>query len=198
MSQRPTKKEAPATAAPAPPAKKPRRIGRVLIMLLGAVILGGGGLGAALYASGVLDTGGAEANRPHLVPREGVSSALIAEGEAQARSGRINPQVFQATYHQLENNFTSNLSGGTSFVQIGLGVSTYYDARVIEHLEKHDMAIRSAILMALSEQDPVAIATVEGKERLRQVLKNAVNGVLTNKEGFGGIEEVHFTSFVTQ
>lgn len=197
MSQKPIKKEAPAAAAPAVPEKKPRRIGRLLIMLIGLVVLGGGGLGAALYASGVLDTGD-HVDRPHLVPRDGVSSALIAEGEAQARAGRINPQVFQATYHQLENNFTSNLSGGTSFVQIGLGVSTYYDERVVAALEKHEMAIRSAILMALSEQDTAAIASAEGKERLRQVLKNAVNAVLTNKEGFGGIEEVHFTSFVTQ
>lgn len=198
MSQKPIKKEAAAQAVPAAPEKKPRRIGRLLIMLVGAVALGGGGLGAALYASGMLDADGGHDNRPHLVPREGASAAAIAEGEAQARGGRINPRVFQATYHQLENNFTSNLRGGTSFVQIGLGVSTYYDERVIEHLERHDMAIRSAILMALSEQDPLVIATTEGKEQLRQVLKNAVNAVLTNKEGFGGIDEVHFTSFVTQ
>ena len=69
---------------------------------------------------------------------------------------------------------------------------------MIENLDKHEMAIRSAILMVLSEQDPIAIATSEGKEALRQQLKNAVNRVLTNKEGFGGIDEVHFTSFVTQ
>lgn len=195
MSQKPTKKDPPEPAAA--PAKKPKRIGRLVMLLVGVVVLGGGGLGATLYASGILDTGGRD-NRPHLVPRDGVSSAQVAEAEARARAGRIDPQVFQATYHAMETNFTSNLRGGTSFVQIGLGVATYYDERVIQNIEKHDMAIRSAILLALSEQDPVVIAGAEGKEQLRQTLKNAVNGVLTNKEGFGGIEEVFFTSFVTQ
>ena len=194
MSQKPMKKDAAPTGAPA---AKPKRTGRLVILLLGGIVLGGGGLGASLYASGILDTGEHD-NRPHLVPRDGVSAARIAEAEARARSGRIDPQVFQATYHPMTTNFTSNLRGGTAFVQIGLGVATYYDERVVENIEKHDMAIRSAILLALSEQDPVVIASAEGKEQLRQVLKNAVNGVLTNKEGFGGIEEVFFTSFVTQ
>lgn len=196
MSQR-AKKEAPAPAAePAP--KKKRGMGKLLMFLGLAVVLGGGGLGATLYASGMLDTGAEHVDQPHLVPREGVSASRVAEAEARARSGRIDPQVFQATYHQIEQNFTSNLRGGNSFVQIGLGVSTYYDERVIENLNKHQMAIRSAILMTLSEQDPLVIASAEGKEQLRQQLKSAVNGVLTNKEGFGGIEEVFFTSFVTQ
>ena len=189
-----TKKDAPAAEVSQ---KKPRRIGRLLMMLFGAIVLGGGGLGATLYASGVLDTGGHD-NRPHLVPRDDVSSAQLAEAETLARSGRIDARVFQATYHRMADNFTSNLRGGTSFVQIGLGVATYYDERVIENIEKHEMAIRSAVLMTLSEQDPAAVASAEGKEQLRQALKNAVNTVLTNKEGFGGIEEVFFTSFVTQ
>jgi flagellar FliL protein len=60
------------------------------------------------------------------------------------------------------------------------------------------MAVRSAILMRLSEQDPLELASGEGKEKLRQSLKKSVNDVLTIKEGFGGIEEVFFTSFVTQ
>ena len=180
----------------APPKKKK---GKLFLMLSLVVLLGGGG-GAGLYASGVLipTNAGHDAHRPQLVPRSEVSSSEVAEAMERARQGQVDPRVFQATYHTLENNFTSNLRGGQAFVQIGIGVSTYYDERVIEHLTKHEMAIRSAILMVLSEQDPIAIATSEGKEALRQQLKNAVNRVLTNKEGFGGIDEVHFTSFVTQ
>ena len=83
-------------------------------------------------------------------------------------------------------------------MQIALGVSTYYGEEVTHALTTHEMAIRSAILMILSQQDPDDLATPEGKERLRQLLKNAVNQVLTSREGFGGIDEVYFTSFVTQ
>ena len=71
--------------------------------------------------------------------------------------------MFQATYIPLEGNFTSNLRGGDAFVQIGLGLSTYYDERVIENVERHEMAIRSAILMTLSEADPVEITTLSGQ-----------------------------------
>jgi flagellar protein FliL len=185
-------------AAETPPPKK-RGMMRLFILLTIGVVLGGGGLGAGLYASGLLTPDqGPSAHHPQLVVREGVSSDALARAQQEAAAGRIDPHVYQATYHQLENQFTSNLRGGAAFVQIQLGVSTYYDERVIENLTKHNMAIRSAILMVLSEQDPLVIATTEGKEALRQQLRNAVNRVLTSKEGFGGIEEVFFTTFVTQ
>ena len=82
--------------------------------------------------------------------------------------------------------------------QIGLGVSTYYGEEVVHNLETHQMAVRSAILMTLSEQDPTAITTLQGKQALKQALKNAINEALTIREGFGGIDDVYFTSFVTQ
>lgn len=191
------KKEGEGETAP----KKKGGKGKMLIMLLGAVVLGGGGVGGGLYASGLIASGepveeGPE--HPHLVPRDGVSASAIARGEQEAEHGRINPHIFQSTYHALPNNFTSNLAGGDSFVQMGLGVSTYYGEPVVESVTRHEMAIRSAVLMVLSQQNPQEVATPEGRERLRGVLKNAVNGVLTNREGFGGIDEVYFTSFVTQ
>jgi len=189
-------KNAPEAGAATPKPKK--RLGRLLILLVGTIVLGGGGVGAALYASGWLDAGGEDANHPHLVPREDATSEQVAAATARAHGGHVDPRVFKATYHNMEQNFTSNLRGGDNFVQIGIGVSTYYDERVIEHLTEHQMAIRSAILMTLAQQDPLVLATPEGKEALRQALKNAVNGVLTSKEGFGGIDEVFFTSFVTQ
>ena len=99
----------------------------------------------------------------------------------------------------LEDNFTSNLRGGEAFVQIGIGVSTYYDERVIEHARAHEMAVRSA------DPDDACPSRIrspsprsQGKEALKEALKNAINDVLTNREGFGGIDEVYFTSFVTQ
>ena len=192
------------TAAAAPqdanavPAKKKGMKGKLIKLML-VIVLGGGGIGAALYASGWLAPGtGEDPHKPHLVAREDASAEAIAEATGRAHAGRVDPHVFQASYHPMEQNFTSNLRGGEAFVQIGLGVSTYYDERVFERLKKHEMAVRSAILMTLSQQDPLVLATPEGKEALRQSLKNAVNGVLTNKEGFGGIDEVYFTTFVTQ
>lgn len=186
------------------PKKKKSKLKRMLMLFLGLVLLGGVGAGGYVFAMGGNLVGGHHAeveedpDQPQLVPREGVSDAAVATGRAQALRGRVNPRVFQATYYPLEDQFTSNLRGGESFVQIGIGVSTYYDEREIERVQRHEMAIRSAVLMVISEQDPVAVTTVQGKQALKVMLRNAINDVLTNREGFGGIEEVYFTSFVTQ
>ena len=69
----------------------------------------------------------------------------------------------RSTYIPLEGNFTSNLRGGDAFVQIGLGVSTFYDDHVKENVERNMMAIRSAIILTLSEADPVEITTLSGQ-----------------------------------
>lgn len=185
----------------AKPAKKPGKMKKVLLLLGLVLAIGGGGIGAGLYASGGISGAAAPAedpNLPKLVVREGVDAAAVAEARARARNGAPDPRVFQATYYPLEGNFTSNLAGGDAFVQIGIGVSTFYDERAIANLQTHEMAVRSAILLTLSEQDPAEITTLSGKQALKAALKDAVNGVLTNREGFGGIDDVYFTSFVTQ
>jgi flagellar FliL protein len=188
----------------APPAKKKGgKLKKIVILLVGLIVIGGGGVGGGLYAMGKGPFAHHEAvaedpDMPHLVVREGVSEEAADRARAAARRGRVDPRVFQSTYLPLEGNFTSNLRGGDAFVQIGVGVSTFYDQRVIEHLHTHDMAIRSAILMVLSQQDPVALTTLQGKQALKQQLKDAINSALTIREGFGGIDDVYFTSFVTQ
>jgi flagellar protein FliL len=189
-----------AEEAEAAPPKKGGKMKKMIMLIGGVILLGGGGAGAALWATGwpAGEHGAEDPNQPHLVPKDEASAEEVAVAKRAAHEGHIDPHVFKATYFALPQPFTSNLRGGDSFVQMGLGVSTFYDERVIDRVKEHDMAIRSAILMTLSQQDPLVIATPEGKEALRQTLRNAVNAVLTSKEGFGGIEEVYFTTFVTQ
>jgi len=188
-----------AAEAALPQKKKGGKLKKLIFLLLVLAVIGGGAAGGyyALFGFG----GHAEeedADQPQLVVREGVSDSAADRARERARSGHPDPRVFQSTYIPLEGNFTSNLSGGEAFVQIGIGLSTYYDEKVTDAVHRHDMAIRSAILMTLSEADPVDIMSLSGKERLKQTLKNAINNVLTNREGFGGIDDVFFTSFVTQ
>jgi flagellar FliL protein len=192
---------APAEAgAEAKPRKK--RGKKKLFLLLLVVLLGAGGGYYAMY--GLPGSGGGHAaedphaEEPQLVAKDGVSEAAVTRARAAARTGRPDPRVFKTTYIPLEGNFTSNLRGGDNFVQIGLGLSTFYDEHVKENVERNMMAIRSAVILTLSEADPVEITTLSGKEALKNALKDAINRVLTNREGFGGIDDVHFTSFVTQ
>jgi flagellar FliL protein len=182
-----------------PPKKKGGRGKKMALLAGGAILLGGGGAAAAIYGGGLggATAKAAEPDRPKLVPREGVSESEAARYFSPTGDKRPDPSKFKPTYYPLKDAFTANLQGD-GFVQLGLGVSTYYDERVVEAVQLHEMAVRSAVLLTLAEQDALAIATPQGKEALKTALRDAVNDVLKKKEGFGGIDDVHFTSFVIQ
>jgi flagellar FliL protein len=186
---------------PTPEPKKKKGKGKkILLVTLGLLLVGGGGAGAALYA-GLISGGHAGPEKPetpHLVPREGVSESEAARYYHPTGDKRPDPAKFKATYYPLTENFTANLRDGSGFVQLGLGVSTYYDERVVEAVKLHEMAVRSAVLLTISEQDPNVIRSTEGKEALKTALRSAVNDTLKKKEGFGGIDDVYFTSLVIQ
>ena len=185
------------------PPKKKGKGKKILLILAGLGVLGGGGAGAALYASNAGLIGGgnhepAKPETPHLVLKPGVSESEAARYYSPTGDKRVDGTKFQATYYPLSDTFTSNLRDGGGFVQLGLGVSTYYDEEVVEHVKLHEMAVRSAVLLTLSEQDSTALSTPGGKEQLKVQLRAAVNDILKKKEGFGGIDDVYFTSFVIQ
>jgi flagellar FliL protein len=190
-----------AAAAPVDGAKPKKKGGKKkkLILLLLVVLLGAGGGYYAMYGMPGSHKAAEEdehSDQPQLVVRDGVTASGAAR--TAARQGRPDPRIFKTTYLPLEGNFTSNLRGGDNFVQVGLGLSTFYDDHVKENVERNMMAIRSAIILTLSEADPIEIRALSGKEALKNALRDAINRVLTNREGFGGIDDVYFTSFVTQ
>jgi flagellar FliL protein len=183
---------------------KPKKKSRKLIKLaMAMIVFGGAAAGGALYAQGaglialpgMAKPGKAEdPNRPQLVPREGADPENF-----EVVGGRpVEADKFQVSYYPIEEKFTSNLRDSGGFIQIGVGISTYYDERVLQNVERHEMALRSAVLMQLADQDPEVVATPKGKLGLKSRLTRAVNEVLEEKEGFGGIDDVYFTSFVMQ
>ena len=107
-------------------------------------------------------------------------------------------ELFATTYYEFPGNFTTNLKGSKKFLQISLGVSTQYDEAVMVNVESHQLALRSEILGVMSEFTMEDLAGREGKGQLAVSLKDAINGILEGVEGFGGVENVHFTSFVLQ
>ena len=50
----------------------------------------------------------------------------------------------------------------------------------------------------MSEFSQEDVAGREGKQTLADSIKEALNIFLEDKEGFGGVEGIHFTSFVLQ
>ena len=107
-------------------------------------------------------------------------------------------EKFLTTYYEFPGNFTTNLRDSKRFLQITVGVSTQYDEEVMVNVESHQLALRGIILGVMSEYSQDDVAGREGKQALADSIKDALNIFLEDKEGFGGVEGIHFTSFVLQ
>lgn len=182
-------------AEAAPKKKKGGLVKKLLFFVILPLILIGGGVGAGLYAAGGKSGKVEDPHRPKLVVKEGEHAPA---GDAEHEPSSPNPEVYKSTYYPLEQPFTSNLRDTDGFLQMGLGVSTFYDSRVIDHLKDSEMPVRSAVLEVLAQSQAEQLNTPEGKQELRKKLKEAVNRVLEQREGFGGVDDVYFTSFIIQ
>ena len=107
-------------------------------------------------------------------------------------------EVFETIYHEFPGTFTTNLAGSRKMLQVGIGVSTQYDDTVMMNVEAHQLALRSVILGVISDFTEDGVKGATGRENLSGALRDAINMKLELLENFGGIEEVHFTSFVLQ
>ena len=107
-------------------------------------------------------------------------------------------EKFLTTYYEFPGNFTTNLRDSKKFLQITVGVSTQYDEEVMINVESHQLALRGIILGVMSEYSEQDVAGRDGKQGLADAVRDALNVFLEDKEGFGGVEGIHFTSFVLQ
>ena len=185
-------------------APKKKGKGKIIVMAIGAVVLIGGGIAGGLYAGGAMAGGHAvEEKGPKLVLKSDQKRGGGGEegeddgGEVRGASGEGGDK-YASNYYQLEKDFTSNLRDSVHFVQMGLAVSTPYDEEVIDNLKSNDIAVRSAILLTLGDTTEDQVFSSEGKKQLQKRLTDAINATLKQKEGFGGISNTYFTTFVVQ
>jgi flagellar FliL protein len=119
------------------------------------------------------------------------------EPQKVAKETPVN-ETFVTSYYTFADNFTTNLNQSKQFLQISVGVSTQYDETVIENVEKHQMALRSEVLGVMGGYSIDDIDGKVGRDKLANSIKDAINVKLKELEGFGGVEDVYFTSFVLQ
>jgi len=185
---------------------KSNKKGGMMKIIIGAVLLLGLGAGGAYgaFAMGVFgERGGAEEpDTPKLVLK-GEEELYPLPGAEKEKEGA--PQVYgdggskyRTAYYNFSDEFTSNLAGGTALVQVSLAASTNYDGRVLMWLQEHETALRSRVLAELAATDEMSLIEVHGKEELQKRLAKAMNEVLEEREGFGGVENVYFRSFIVQ
>jgi flagellar protein FliL len=180
--------------------------GGMIKIILGAVLLLGLGAGGAYgaFAAGLLggDAGHDEPNEPEFVlkgeedpyPLPGAEKEKDAAAPVYGEGG----SKYRTVYYSFEESFTSNLADSPGLIQVELAVSTRRDGRVLQWVKNHELAIRSAILAQLAATTEAEVYDVEGKKRLGERLTRAVNAVLEENEGFGGIDAVHFRGFLVQ
>lgn len=181
------------------PKKKGGMVKKLLVPLLAVLVLGGGGAAAGFFAAGMIGGGEHEdPNAPKVVLKDGTTVSAKAAGLKNPGSATQLDAKFKVTYFPIEEPFTANLRGDTGFAQMSLAVSTYFDEKITAAMTEHNIAVRSAVLMTISEFDAMQLESLEGKEALKGKIKDVVNATLTEKTGFGGIEDVYFTSIVVQ
>ena len=180
----------------------------MLIMIVAVVMLALGGGGAfALVKMGMIGGGGAvakkEDNSPKLIKKGDADPfAPKAEGGKEGEGGKEvegeGGSPYKTSYYTFTEDFTSNLKESSSLVQVSIACSTHRDGRVMIWLKKHELAVRSAILTVLADTPEEDVSTIEGKEKLQKRLTAAINKVLLQEEGFGGVDDVYFKSFLVQ
>jgi len=178
------------------------KIKKILLVFTTILLLLGIGGTGGFFASGILNQQtdvAPDPNKPKLVFKDGSDPLETPAIDSEERvKAQIDHSSLKATYYPIEVPFTSNLKNSNSFAQLSLAVSTYYDERVVENIQDHETAIRSSILMTIAEQDSEGLSTQEGKKVLQGLLATSINDVLKEKSGFGGVDNVYFTSFVVQ
>jgi flagellar FliL protein len=211
----------------APPAEeKPKKpIVKIILAVVGLIVLVVAVMLGTLFMTGFFTSKPAESADEMLAGEEGGHGAPKADAghgapkadaghgapkadakagdkksDAKAATGKKSPEVarFEYTYHQLEREFLVNLSGSKKVMSVQIAIMTHYDERVITNVKKHEFALRSVVMDVMRQTTEADLAKPEFRKELAVKIRDAVNSLIEKYEDFGGVEEVHFTSFIVQ
>ena len=159
-------------------AEKPTKGGKkgLIIGIVAALVLGGGGAGAYFAFAGKKD------------------DAKGAAKEAEQK------EVLPPRYVNLDPPFVVNFEAEAAvrFLQVTIGIMTR-DLHTEELLKQNDPRVRNDMLMILSGQNYASVSTTEGKEALRTRCLEAIRTIVREMGGKADkVEALYFTSFVMQ
>ena len=185
--------------------KKKSGLVKILLFVFAGILLVAVGLGVGYFIFGNKQPDPSEEIDAIIekTKEEAEADKQAALEEAQSAAEKVakeKPEVekFVTTYFEFPGTFTTNLRSSRRFLQLGLGVSTQYDNEVMANIEEHQLALRSEILNVMSEFTEDDIQGKAGREALAKALADGINEKMLKLEGFGGVENVLFTSFVLQ
>ncbi|HAO32481.1 MAG TPA: flagellar basal body-associated FliL family protein [Candidatus Competibacter sp.] len=175
------------------PAKKGGGLKKILLIVVGALVLVGGAVGATLFFTGALHQT-AEAPREHKPAAKTAAKASGGHGgEAAAAPGQA------AIYQPLDPPFIINFEdqGILRYLQIGFSVMSR-DKMVIDAVNNNMPQIRNNLILLFGNQKVETLNSNEGKEKLRALALEQVQNILNQEIGEPGIEAIYYTAFVMQ
>ena len=194
-----------ATAAPVTEAeagsdepKKKKPILLIVGIVVLAIVLMVGIAFGTLYFSGYYEKKAELAAMDKLEELE--AAATKAKDEAPAKLKKEAPEAtrFEKNYFQVEKELMTNITGSKKVMVVQIAIMTHYDSRVFDNIQKHEFALRSAMLDLMRQTTEAEASKPEFRKELAVKLKDIMNTLLEEYEDFGGVEEVMFTSFVMQ
>ncbi|HEB55050.1 MAG TPA: flagellar protein, partial [Gammaproteobacteria bacterium] len=152
----------------------------LLIALIVMLLLVGGGGAAFFLLSG--DDSSTEAD-----------AAASSEHEAEKVESK------ETHYLKLGKEFVVNLEDDSkvNFMQIDIQVMAR-KTEPLDLIEENMPVIRNKLMLILSSQKYEEVNTREGKEKLREEIKQAIQDVLHEESSKANIEAVYFTSLIMQ
>lgn len=180
------------------PSKMRRLFGLLGKLILAAALAGGGFAAGYVYFANPFSP--TQDMLRLIEPEQAAEEEAAAEGEMPVKQVKEMPEtdLFVTSYFTFPEPLTSNLRESKTFLQVQVGVSTQYDAQVITNVETHKLALQSDMLAVIATFTAEDLAGTAGRQRLADALKDAVNERLVKLEGFGGVEDVFFPSFMMQ
>jgi len=128
--------------------------------------------------------------------------STVEEGE-EAKEVEAEPEEedvdTELTYFEMAKPFVVNFPkrSGISLLQVSIALSVE-GITTAELLKKNEPMIRNNLLMLISGQDPQELKTVEGKEKLVELIHKEVDKVMKKIGSKNKVQDVFFTSFVMQ
>lgn len=160
-----------------------------VIGLLVLVIVVGGGFATWLFLTISANQNYGDAPQEHVA--DGHDEDKSSKKKEKKKEKESAPPVFDKL-----DTYTVNLAGGT-VLQTEIHVQVANEAQK-EVVKSYLPRISSQINLLLSSRKPEDIATLEGKVKLMDDIKQAINKVLGAKEDEEGVMSVEFKTFIVQ
>lgn len=201
------KKKKAASPPPAKGAEKPPRSGIKLLIigLIALLLLGGGGF-AAYYFLWPKQTDSGEANAESTGEPQAATQPAPTPAAPPPQAAAPPPTLIYYDLSKVKDKdgkekdekFIVNLASGQArLLQVGLVVATF-NPQVPAALDKHRPRLRNDILNLLATQDFATLNTPEGKEALRESLRQALVRILASSGEVADIRDVLFSDLIMQ